>query len=472
MRSAPRKLASGHGRSSSPARSKLTARSPDIVSASSLAESLSAETAATDHQDDVATQFSLAHELAAAMMPEPSTNSSLAEELGLDFGGADENDDQAEASQGDRVDEYASQRVALLSQDAASADSTIVGDKSSRAHSPIPASDDDYGDDASETESSTPSRPHNPLARTLFSAVKEEEQVLEEPLEQFARELAATDAFITRLKRLDMDISDNSLSPYATATTTFHEPSIERYTSRMIRQLNDTVRERENQVRELVSIDHEFRRIEGELGGTDAIGSLDALDEDDGLFDQSDQSGDAPAGGHLQPLGGIEEEEEEGGNNKNSNTDDSDEDEDVFGEPLSPAKYKRHGRIAVELPPPPVRRQGEIVTPSSTIPHLTHMREVTTSLIQSLSTMSEHAQENGAATADAGRKIRALKNRIVGWQTDLESAEKSQVKIAEWESEAAQSTRIDGRIIVQEQLDAFAKALADAALKTKAIMAS
>jgi len=124
-------------------------------------------------------------------------------------------------------------------------------------------------------------------------------------------------------------------------------------------------------------------------------------------------------------------------------------------------------------------------TPASAIPQLAHLRSCTTSLVSSLSTISEHAQVNRAATTEAGRKIRALKNKIGGWRTDWDSAERSRIKIERWEAGIGDgedldlptsilrptSKRTDGRRVVEEHLHAFELALADAALKTQTIMA-
>jgi hypothetical protein len=98
---------------------------------------------------------------------------------------------------------------------------------------------------------------------------------------------------------------------------------------------------------------------------------------------------------------------------------------------------------------------------------------------------------NGAATTEAGRKIRALKNKLGGWRTDWDSAECSRLKIEKWETGTVDGgevinrgmgtnpfptptavKRVDGRKFVEEHLQAFELVLADAAVKTKAIMAS
>ena len=92
---------------------------------------------------------------------------------------------------------------------------------------------------------------------------------------------------------------------------------------------------------------------------------------------------------------------------------------------------------------------------------------------------------NRAATTEAGRKIRALKNKIGGWRTDWDSAERSRIRIERWEAGIGDgedlelpssllrptNKRTDGRRVVEEHLHAFELALADAALKTQTIMA-
>ena len=101
---------------------------------------------------------------------------------------------------------------------------------------------------------------------------------------------------------------------------------------------------------------------------------------------------------------------------------------------------------------------------------------------------------NGAKTTDAGRKIRALKNKLGGWRQEWETAERSRVKIERWEAgfvdgdgtstsgsgsvggsgsaTPTKSRRVDGRAVVKEHLEAFEKALLEANVKTQAIMAA
>jgi hypothetical protein len=157
--------------------------------------------------------------------------------------------------------------------------------------------------------------------------------------------------------------------------------------------------------------------------------------------------------------------------------DDEDRDEITHSPIQSPVKDS--------FPPPPLVDGPPTVAKS--IPQLLHLRSLTTSLVTSLSTISDQAQVNGVATTEAGRKIRALKNKLGGWRMDWDSAERSRLTIERWEAGlpdaelsnghgasgfVASVRRTDGRKLVKEHLKAFEQALADAASKTKAIMAS
>ncbi|KAI9444496.1 hypothetical protein H4582DRAFT_2070235 [Lactarius indigo] len=114
----------------------------------------------------------------------------------------------------------------------------------------------------------------------------------------------------------------------------------------------------------------------------------------------------------------------------------------------------------VSPPPPlPLPASGTVVA----IPHLVHLRTHTASLVSSLTALSEHAQVNGAATTDAGR----------GWRTDWDSAERSRARIERWETgvDVEGARRVDGRAFVAEHLREFERVLFEANMKTQAIMA-
>lgn len=193
-----------------------------------------------------------------------------------------------------------------------------------------------------------------------------------------------------------------------------------------------------------------------------------------------------------------EEEEEEGSTNHS---------QDVFGEVTSNSNGisygvdgHKGGLKGMELP---FHAANDIPTPTSSIRQMTYFRNLTQSLGASLTNLSEHAQVNGANTADAGRKLRALKNKIVELKTDLDTAERSRSRIEILEAGSGEvlsdisheedvpdpvtsripttpqtangavrlfTKRMDGRQLVEEQLRGFRLALADAATKTEAIM--
>lgn len=100
---------------------------------------------------------------------------------------------------------------------------------------------------------------------------------------------------------------------------------------------------------------------------------------------------------------------------------------------------------------------------------------------------------NSTATTEAGRKIKSLKNKMGGWQSEWESAEKSRVRIERWEAgivdwqngdavddatlgsaspaRLAARRRVDGRKLVEEFLSASEKAIREATERTQVIMA-
>ena len=411
-------------------------------------------------------RFSLAHELAAALMPEPSAGSKLlADEFGIEFDeGAEGIDEDIPMRRDAPPDDGPSYSEGLEDPNAASDEE---GTAERRSHTASIIDTDEYSVQA-ETFSTPPSRRVGP---NLFNTPSPKEQVARDPFDQFSEDFAATEAFVSRLRHLDSESS--TLAMPTSSSLISSEPPIERYTSRMIRQLNDTTREREGQVRELVAIEKEFRKIGSEVGGSDALASLDALEEIEGLLDNAENSPKGRTGGHLQPLGGITEEDEDVDDdddeygNDDDGLDGDDEEIDVFANG-SPRRLRTMARGLPALPQP----KHWTPTPSGALPHLAQVRTVTASLVNSLSAISEHAQENSAATADAGRKLRALKNRVAGWRSDWESAERSRERIEKWERGEGGAPPVDGRKIVEEQLNAFALVLAEAVVKTQAIMAA
>ena len=419
----------------------------------------------------VSSRFSLAHELAAALMPDSNTASrALADEFGIEF------DEEAEG-----IEEE--------------------GQQDGEIELPVPSTHPNADlmspHHEEELQSRTidspraPSFVHevqgNPAPRQPPPPVVFEQ----DPLVVLAQTVKSTDLFLGHLRQLDADTAPVSAGP--------HEPSLERLATDVIRRIDETTRAREEQARELYEYEREFRKIAGEPRGNDILGELEDLDPIEGLVDESMAS---PEGveeeisprqprplsavwedtGDPHSLDGYEDPRE------------TFEEEDLF-EDRSPATEQF-------LPPPPPKTGP--TTPSSTIPHLSHMRTITRSLVNTLGTISEQAQVNGVAMMEAGRKLRALKHRIEEWREESESAEKSRIRVDKWEagiwddstepalSAAASSRedsptpgtpraspipaegtgkRLNARKFVEEQLKAFELVLEEAGNKTKAIMA-
>ena len=314
-----------------PSRHSLNPRNTSPSFASNVAHSCESNTANGQH--------SLAHELAVALMPEPSAGSKLlAEDFGIEY---DEGAEGIDASFG------------------------------SASPSPIeePA---DYG----QTFGSP------------VSAGKQERQPDKDAMEVLAQNLESTDKFLVHLRRLDID-----------STSSSSQPSLEKLASDVIRRLNETVRDRESQLRELLGYERELRKIGGEIGGTEVLGQLDELDELNDLTDTCLE----PQSDHAKLDTVIEEPTTPFHFTEWEMDPDQqalgDEDNDFGSDSLSPFKDA--------FPSSPVN--GPMTT-SKTISQLTHIRTFTASLVSSLTTISEQAQVNGAATTEAGRKIRALKN--------------------------------------------------------------
>ena len=196
-------------------------------------------------EDNIANgrQHSLAHELAVALMPEPSTGTKiLAEEFGIEY------DEGAEG-----IDDTSHNHT--LSAHQAPEDLALVEQ--------IPH------DHASYTfGTATSSNISQRTQRTGHDA-----------LDAVAWSLPSTDKFLSQLRRLDTD-----------AYPSTKQITLEALASDIIRRINETARDREGQVRELLEYEREFRKIAGELGGNDVLGQLEALTEVDTLLDDDSVS--------------------------------------------------------------------------------------------------------------------------------------------------------------------------------------
>lgn len=422
--------------------------------------SLRASNLTNVEDDDAANgRHSLAHELAVALMPEPSAGTKLlAEEFGIEYDeGAEGIDEEAHPHGG----------VTIVIDDAAIpsfADELDLTTIESPLHNSIPLETDD-----------TPLDFDPVLESPSASKIRKTQTHLEQDaMEILAQDLQTTDKFLAHLRRLDVDAG----------SSVPQQPALERIASDIILRINETVRDREEQLRELLGYEREFRRIAGEVGGNEVLAHLEELvDLDDLSEDNAPPDAHRPDAKHA-----LEVVEEEPSTSYLSNSNDWEMDLDRHhlgdeGDDLESVASPIKDSFSL---PPPINGHA---TPAKTIPQLAHLRSFTTSLVTSLTTISEHAQVNGAATTEAGRKIRALKNKLGGWRTEWDSAERSRARIDRWEAgiidggdrdESYLSShphtvaikRIDGRRVVEEHLHGFELALADAATKTQAIMAS
>ncbi|KAJ7019463.1 hypothetical protein C8F04DRAFT_1147449 [Mycena alexandri] len=509
-------------------------------------------------------RFSLAHELAVAMMPEPSAGSKLlAEEFGIEFDeGAEGIDEPATHAQMQEV------QPQIHAEDGeAEADSRLDDE---------PPPPPDFGGDPAFGDPNANAFSGRGGMGGIGEGSPKRPEV--DAMEVLAQDLESTDKFLGHLRRLDaIDSSSSSFglptsSSFATSSSSSSlptstsassttapsgssQPELERLASEVIRRINDTARDRETQVRELLECEREFRRIAGEVGGQDVLGRLDAFPEEEqeepSFFATSSSSLESPT-----RLNMIQEADVERTPTKPARpphlrafSQDWETDPDADGGRLGDAYGVGNdgepetdpafdGSMSMEdsqFSPPasPTTARAPSSSFSPTIPNtlpsslshsasgslasskgrggggptaeLASLRALTTSLVSSLTSISEHAQVNGAATAEAGRKIRALRNRLGGWRAEWEGAERSRGRIERWERgegeasfnpsstgvstpllgtgaseggsvpgtpmRGAHAKRVDGRTVVAEHLRAFEVALAEAAVKTQAIMA-
>ncbi|KAF9531686.1 hypothetical protein CPB83DRAFT_848556 [Crepidotus variabilis] len=424
---------------------------------------------------------SLAHELAVALMPEPSVGSKLlAEEFGIEYDEGAEGIDEVPTH---TLNQLNGTEFASSDQDVPSLASEIGTSASDASFHDLPPSESEDLSEHFKAHHMAP-QDHSEFDDPVFSSPtapkrraqpKKPEQ---DAMEVLAQDLESTDKFLNHLRTIDSD---------ATPSSSQQTRSVEKIASDMIRRMNDSVRERESQVRELLECEREFRKISGEVGGNEVLGMLDELTGTEELSDTHHPELSKASNRQLESVS-----EEPTPRHRRQYSQDweldpdrqhlGDEEDEVYESAVSPSK-------ASFPPPPPLVGPP---TPANTVPQLAHLRTFTTSLVSHLTTLSEHAQVNGAATAEAGRKIRALKNKLGGWRTDWDSAERSRQRIEKWEAGIVEgdssastafissnttspgritSKRVDGRLLVQEHLRAFEVALVDAAMKTQAIMA-
>ncbi|KAM5536612.1 hypothetical protein V8D89_009707 [Ganoderma adspersum] len=509
----PRYLSPNPGGSSSllksPSRQSLSLngrKSSASLRSSPLASSLA--------DDEVNGRHSLAHELAAALLPEPSTGSKLlAEEFGIEY---DEGAEGIDGVPSGSYDESSPHSHTPYTDDdvhhfggvsgngspAINANSLAAQLNGASPHSPAheldfgqPLLDLDSPTTAADVSSTLDPGFRSPVASPTRARRQPEQQ---DPMAILAADLEYTEKFLAHLRRLDaadpppssfsLSSSTSSLSGTggSGAGTGTGTGTLERLASDVIRRINDATRDREGQVRELLEFEREFRKISADPAGTDALARLPELED---LVTAADAA-PGPSSARSAPAIGKVEAAELDTIAEDANDWEVDplqrarlgDDEDEYDERYSPQVTP----VKTEFPPPPPLSGP--ATPAAAISLLTHLRTFTTSTASSLATISEHTQVNAAATTEAGRKIRALKNKLGGWRTEWDSAERSRVRIEKWEagivdgdtppsaagamSPPRVQRRIDGRKIVQEHLKAFEQALLEANEKTQAIIAA
>ncbi|KAG1792637.1 uncharacterized protein HD556DRAFT_1378957 [Suillus plorans] len=360
---------------------------------------------------------SLAHELAVALMPEPGGGSRmLAEEFGIEYDEGAEGIDENDCVRGNEEREVHVAGDSLANEIGSSlADemgASNLADELGGSGSADEDADEDVEDSLDEDDGDDSLIPRRPE---------------QDAMEILAQNLASTDQFLAHLRAVD---AIPTLSSAHTSDTAPSAHVLERLASDMIRAINEATKERESQVRELIAYEREFRRLSTEVGGNDVLCELDDIDEG-----ESD-SGHAPT-----KLDTVAEEDE------------------------------LDSSYAPSLPSSPQKPSFAAPQPSSAaapLPHLVQLRTHTAALLSSLTTISEQAQVNGAATADSGRRIRALKNRFGGLRGEWEGAERSRGRIERWEREGAY---LNCRRVAEEHMIAFQQAIDEAGVKTQAIMA-
>ena len=437
-------------------------------------------------------KHSLAHELAAALLPEPSMSSKLlADEFGLEFDeGAEGIDGSTPHDSGyegyDHHDEPDGRMK--LGDESAQPPSLPEPDEDPALYDPEAFSTHGFNGPADDFDPSfdspgPPSSPNKRKNRDRKGGVRDRERQREQdPMKILSQDLEYTEKFLSQLQHLDAESS----TPYSSHS------NLEQIASRMISRINETARDREQQVRELLMYEREFKKIAGELGGDDALGQLDELESVEGLILSEPERPPLSRANSLV-TNKPSHARRSSGNSLNyshrlsrewdpRSQNPYDDEEQLYSDSDQPTPSKETFSIP---PPPPI---VDPLTPAQTIPQLAHLRTYTSTLVSSLTIISEQVQVNGAATSEAGRKIRALKNKLGGWRTEWDSAERSRQKIEKWEAErkdasmssfsasaslaTVRNQNIDGRLVAEEHLRDSQRALDEATARIQLIMAA
>lgn len=360
---------------------------------------------------------SLAHELAVALMPEPGGGSRmLAEEFGIEYDEGAEGIDEDDCARRDEEREAHAPGDSLANEIGGSLADEMGGSSLADELGGSGSADEDTDEDVEDSIDGDD-------GDDSFIPRRREQDAME----ILAQNLASTDQFLAHLRAIDA-LPTLSFSHTSDAAPSAHV--LERLASDMVRAINEATKERESQVRELIAYEREFRRLSTEVGGNDVLCELDDIDE-----------GETETEPVPTKLDTVAEEDE------------------------------LESSYAPSLPSSPEKPSFAAPQPSSAaapLPHLVQLRTHTAALLSSLTTISEQAQVNGAATADSGRRIRALKNRFGGLRGEWEGAERSRGRIERWEQEGAD---LNCSRVAEEHMIAFQQAIDEAGVKTQAIMA-
>lgn len=364
---------------------------------------------------------SLAHELAVALMPEPGGGSRmLAEEFGIEYDEGAEGIDDDDCVRGNEERELHAPGDSLADEIGSGLADEMGGSSLADELGGSGGIDEDPDEDV---EDSLDGGDDNDIDGDDDSPIPRRRE--QDAMEILAQNLASTDQFLAHLRAVD------ALPTLSSAHTSDAAPSahvLERLASDMIRAINEATKERESQVRELIAYEREFRRLSTEVGGNDVLCELDDIDEGES----------EPAPTKLDTVA----------------------EEDELESPFAPS--------LPSSPQKPSFAASQSSSAAAPLPHLVQLRTHTAALLSSLTTISEQAQVNGAATADSGRRIRALKNRFGGLRGEWEGAERSRGRIERWEQEGAD---LNCKRVAEEHMIAFQQAIDEAGVKTQAIMA-
>ncbi|KAM0754651.1 hypothetical protein T439DRAFT_321684 [Meredithblackwellia eburnea MCA 4105] len=201
------------------------------------------------------------------------------------------------------------------------------------------------------------------------------------------------------------------------------QPVLEHLASSVTRRMFEATKERESQLRELA----EFERLvsRNDPGMKAFLSSLDELPSDDDL--------------------------------DRSTTSESDQDSTSMPTPRASSGPSFASSSGISSFPSAVRIE------------LSNLRDITSSLVNALSSINELTQVNNASVGEAGRKLRALRGHILAAREELISVERSEDFIREYEKTERAKGWYSER--AREQMKAAEKALDNGWLKATEVLA-